>query len=109
MAFGFPIVSPAEADGGPQNVKRSQTVTWTGEVSTYAPNGGNGTALMRPLEASARKLGIQILLRHSMTGLIREEQFSGRVLGVTVTHEGKTLNIQARRAFFSAPAATRAT
>ncbi len=32
-----------------------------------------------------------------MTGLIREEQFSGRVLGITVTHEGKTLNIQAKR------------
>jgi len=96
----FPDKAPAGADGGPQNVKRAQTVTWTGEVSTYAPTGGNGTALMRPLEASARKLGVQILLRHSMTGLIREEQFSGRVLGITVTHEGKTLNIQARKGVF---------
>ena len=93
----FPEKSPGGADGGPQNVKRAQTVTWTGEVSAYSPTGGNGTALMRPLEASARKLGVQILLRHSMTGLLREEQFSGRVLGITVTHEGKTLNIQARR------------
>ena len=93
----FPERSPGGADGGPQNVKRAQTVTWTGEVSTYSPTGGNGTALMRPLEASARKLGVQILLRHSMTGLVREEQFSGRVLGITATHEGKTLNIQARK------------
>ena len=93
----FPDKSPGGADGGPQNVKRAQTVTWTGEVSEYSPTGGNGTALMRPLEASARKLGVQILLRHSMTGLVREEQFSGRVLGITATHEGKTLNIQARR------------
>ena len=52
---------------------------------------------MRPLEASARKLGVQILLRHSMTGLVREEQFSGKVLGITATHEGKTLNIQAKK------------
>ncbi len=93
----FPDRSPGGADGGPQNVKRAQTATWTGEVSAYAPNGGNGTALMRPLEASARKLGVKILLEHSMTGVIRDEQFSGRVLGITATHEGKTLNIQARR------------
>jgi flavocytochrome c len=93
----FPDKSPGGADGGPPNVKRAQTVVWTGEVSAYSPTGGNGTALMRPLEASARKLGVQILLRHSMTGLIREEQFSGKVLGITVTHEGKALNIQARR------------
>jgi succinate dehydrogenase/fumarate reductase flavoprotein subunit len=77
----FPDKSPGQADGGPETVKRAQTVTWTGEVSAYAPNGGNGTALMRPLEASARKLGVQILLQHSMTGLIREGNFSGRVLG----------------------------
>ena len=92
----FPDRSPGGADGGPQTVKRAQTATWSGEVSAYAPTGANGTALMRPLEASARKLGVQILLRHSMTGLVREEHFSGRVLGITVTHEGKTLNIQAR-------------
>jgi len=93
----FPDRSPAGADGGPQTVKRAQTLVWSGEVSAYSPTGWNGTALMRPLEASARKLGVQILLQHSMTGLIREEQFSGRVLGIMVTHEGKTLNVQARR------------
>lgn len=93
----FPDRSPGGADGGPQDVKRAQTVVWTGEVSAYSPTGGNGTALMRPLEASAKKLGVQILLKHSMTGLVREGQFSGRVLGITATHEGKTLNIQAKR------------
>jgi len=41
----FPDKSPGQADGGPETVKRAQTVTWTGEVSAYAPNGGNGTAL----------------------------------------------------------------
>jgi urocanate reductase len=93
----FPDRSPGGADGGPQNVKRAQTVVWTGEVSAYSPTGGNGTALMRPLEASAKKLGVKILLQHSMTGLIREEQFSGRVLGISVTHDGKTVNVQAKR------------
>jgi len=38
----FPDVSPNGADGGPQNVKRSQTVRWTGEVSVHAPNGETG-------------------------------------------------------------------
>lgn len=93
----FPDRSPVGADGGPQNIKRSQTVVWTEGPSAVAPNGGNGTALIRPLEASARKLGVQILLRHSMTGLIREGQLSGRVLGITATNQDKTLNIQARK------------
>ena len=93
----FPDRSPAGADGGPQTIKRAQTIVWTGEVSAFAPNGGNGTALMRPLEASARKLGVQILLQHSMTGLIRDGNFSGQVLGITATNQGKTLNIQAKR------------
>jgi hypothetical protein len=93
----FPDRHPLGADGGPHDVTRAQIADWSGEVSTYAPNGGNGAALMRPLEASARKLGVQILLLHSMTGVIREQQFSGRVVGITATHEGKTLSIQAKK------------
>ena len=93
----FPDVSPNGADGGPQNVMRSQTVHWTGEVSAYAPNGGNGTALMRPLEASARKLGVQFLLQHSMAGVVREDTFSGKIVGIIATHQGKTLNIEAKK------------
>src|SRR5690349_11386155 len=93
----FPDRRPVGADGGPQTVPRAQSVVWTAGPSAVAPNGGNGTALVRPLEASARKLGVQILLRHSMTGIIRQSQLSGRVLGITATSEGKTLNIQARK------------
>ena len=93
----FPDRSPIGVDGGPQNVKRAQISLWTGEVNKYAPNGGNGTALMRPLEASAKKLGVQILLAHSFTGLIREGNSSGKVLGITATAQGKTLNIQAKK------------
>lgn len=93
----FPDRVPVGADGGPQTVKRAQTVVWTAGPSSVAPNGGNGAALMRPLEASARKLGVQILLQRNMTSIIREGQFSGKVLGITATNQGKTLNIQARR------------
>lgn len=88
---------PVVMDGWPSTVKRAQVPRWTGEVSAFAPNGGNGAALMRPLEASARKLGVQILLQHSLTGLIRERNFAGRVLAITATNEGKTLNIQAKK------------
>jgi FAD binding domain len=93
----FPDESPVGADGGPQDVKRAQGLVWTAGVSTFAPTGANGTALMRPLEASARKLGVQILLRHSMTSIVRQTYSSGRVLGITATNEGKTVNIQARK------------
>ncbi len=73
----FPDHPPLGADGGPHDLPRAQIATWTGEVSTYAPNGGNGAALIRPLEASARKLGVQILLhaqhdgRHSRAAIFR--------------------------------------
>jgi urocanate reductase len=84
------------ADGGPQIVKRSQRARWTG-VSAVSPTGANGTALMRPLEASARKLGVQILLQHSMTSVIRQGSFSGRVIGIAATHQGKTVTIRATK------------
>ena len=52
----FPDSHPLGADGGPHDVMRAQIATWTGEVSAYAPNGGNGAALMRPLEAARENL-----------------------------------------------------
>ena len=85
------------ADGGPQNIKRSQRCLWKGGVNSTSPTGANGTLLMRPLEASVRKLGVQILLQHTMTSVVREQTFSGRVLGVLAANQGKTLAIQARK------------
>ncbi len=58
----------------------------------------SGIGFVRPMEAAARKLGAQILLQHRMTSIIRENQTSGRVLGITATNNGKTLNIRARKA-----------
>jgi succinate dehydrogenase/fumarate reductase flavoprotein subunit len=57
----------------------------------------SGVGLIRPLEASARKLGVQILLQHKMTGIVRENPNSGRVLGISAMSQGKTLNIRARK------------
>lgn len=56
-----------------------------------------GVGLIRPLEASARKLGVQILLEHRMTSIIRENPFSGRVIGITVENKGRKLSIRAKK------------
>lgn len=58
--------------------------------------GSSGIGLIRPLEAAARKAGVTFLLQHRMTSLVRENA-SGRVIGVTATNEGKTVNIRGQR------------
>ncbi len=65
--------------------------------AAVAATGSSGIGLIRPLEAAARKAGVQILLKHRMSSLIRHEPSSGRVLGIRATHEGRTLNIRARK------------
>src|SRR5438132_7986199 len=44
--------------------------------------------------STARKLGAQIFLQHKMASIIRENQNSGRVLGIGATNQGKTVNIR---------------
>lgn len=63
-------------------------------------NGTAGSGLMRPLEKSARAKGVEILLEHRMTKIIRENPTSGRVLGITATNlkDNTTVHIGARRA-----------
>jgi succinate dehydrogenase/fumarate reductase flavoprotein subunit len=58
----------------------------------------SGNGLMRPLEAAAKKAGVQILLEHKMTSVYRQAPKSGRVIGIAVTNNGKELNIRARNA-----------
>jgi succinate dehydrogenase/fumarate reductase flavoprotein subunit len=65
-----------------------------GEAATRS----SGVGLVRPLEAAARKANVQILLQHKMSSLIRQTPSSGKILGIKATHEGKTLNIGARKA-----------
>jgi succinate dehydrogenase/fumarate reductase flavoprotein subunit len=57
-----------------------------------------GNGLMRPLETAAKKAGVEILLRHRMTALHRPDGKDGRVTGIAVDHQGKTLNIRAKKA-----------
>ena len=92
LAHGIEV--PDRAPRG-DTVGRTQTLVWTGGASAVSPTGAPGTALVRPLEAAARKLGVQILLAHRMTTIIRERPFSGQVFGVAATHQGKTVHLQA--------------
>ena len=61
--------------------------------STFA----SGVGLIRPLEASARKLGVNILLEHRLKSLIREHPHSGRVLGAILETSSGEKRIQARK------------
>ena len=62
-----------------------------------ARTGSSGIGVIRPLEASARRLGVEILLKHRMTEIVRERPSSGRVLGIAVANEGRTLSIRAKK------------
>src|SRR3984957_1876179 len=57
-----------------------------------------GSGLMRPLAAAALKAGVDLLLEHRMTAIHREARNSGRVIGIATDHNGKSLNIRARKA-----------
>ena len=67
------------------------------ELQKTLKGSGSGVGLIRPLEQSARRLGVEILLEHRMTSLVREQPSSGRVIGITATHQGKTLRFRARK------------
>ncbi|HUN40822.1 MAG TPA: FAD-dependent oxidoreductase [Acetobacteraceae bacterium] len=58
----------------------------------------SGNGLMRPLEATARRVGVEILLRHRMLAIYREAPHAGHVLGIAAEHAGARLAIRARRA-----------
>jgi len=74
------------------------TVEWHIPSELVAPGRGrNGSGLVRRLAESARKKGAEILLRHKMTRIIREQPTAGKVLGIAVTSQGTTLNIEARK------------
>jgi succinate dehydrogenase/fumarate reductase flavoprotein subunit len=74
------------------------TKEWHIPAEVVAPHRQrNGSGLVRRLAESARKKGAEILLKHRMTRLIREQPTGGRVLGIEVQAEGRTLNIRANR------------
>src|SRR5438128_6490313 len=64
-------------------------------------NGSPGSGLARALEKSARAKGVEILLGHSLTRIVRDNP-SQRVQGITATVGNKQVNIEARRGFIIA-------
>ncbi len=57
----------------------------------------NGSGLVRRLEESARKKGVQIFLKHKMLSIVRERHNAGRVLGITTVAGSNPVKIQARK------------
>ena len=95
VKFQDHLVGPTQAS----QVRRQQrTVQWpvASERVTHHPT-RVGSGLVRALEKSARAKGADVLLRHKMTSLVRESPSAGRVLGITATHDGRTVNIAANR------------
>jgi succinate dehydrogenase/fumarate reductase flavoprotein subunit len=95
---------PREMHAVPLDVNLVQTGKPAAEEARRSYSTGNG--LMRPLEAAARKCGVEILLEHRMTGIHREKGNAkglnaypaGRVIGIEATHRGATFNIRAKKA-----------
>jgi hypothetical protein len=87
------IFGPQMASTVPRQVRAA---AWPNEDEKYifVPT-RTGSGIVRSLERNVRENGGQILLQHRMTSIIREEQLSGRILGISVEHEGQTLNIRA--------------
>jgi succinate dehydrogenase/fumarate reductase flavoprotein subunit len=74
------------------------TKEWHIPSQVYAPRRGrNGSGLVRRMEESARKKGVQIFLKHKMTSIVREKHNAGRVLGITTIAGSNPVNIQARK------------
>src|SRR5262249_23667902 len=98
LGGGFPDKAPGrrKTPSAWEN-PRNQGPMWGGGVGPLSPTGANGTAVVRPLEAAARRLGVQILLEHSLTGIVRDTENGGRVRGITATTKGKPVTIQARK------------
>ncbi len=95
---------PREMHAVPLDVALCQTGKPASEEARRSYSTGNG--LMQPLEAAARKSGVEILLEHRMTGIHREKGDAkglnaypaGRVIGIEATHGGQVLNIRAKKA-----------
>jgi len=90
--------------GAPDRLDRNRTrlnvVRWPNEPTTPA----RGSGFVRPLEKTARRMGIDILLQQQMTKIHRESPLNGRVTGIATVEvddsyrpKTRTMNIRARK------------
>ena len=84
--------------GGNMPQRQGRSVQWPvyEELVTSHPS-RVGSGVVRALEKSAREKGVEILLLHKMTSLVRETSASGRVLGIVAVHEGSEVRIRGTR------------
>jgi urocanate reductase len=95
VKFGERPIGPERASTVPRTFL---TVEWPVASQLIAPGRArSGSGLVRQLEVAARQKGAEILLQHEMKSIIREGGRSGKILGITASHNGATLNIQARK------------
>ncbi len=103
-AFEFLLANGVEfTDNAPDNHGASTTgnsaprenhAVWTKSAGPESPNAANGTSVIRPLEASARKKGVRFLLNYKMTSLIREPSTkisAGHVIGISAQYNPRVM------------------
>jgi urocanate reductase len=74
------------------------THEWHIQSEVIAPRRNrNGSGLVRRLADSARRKGVQILLKHEMTRIVRDPGKAGRVRGIVVTADGQEIAIEAKK------------
>ena len=79
--------------------RQFRTVEWNIPSELISPRRNrNGSGLVRPMAASARAKGAEIILNTKMTKIVREEPLQGRVLGVAAEGPNGPVNFRARRA-----------
>ncbi|MGD0636946.1 MAG: FAD-dependent oxidoreductase [Nitrososphaerales archaeon] len=90
----LPNTPPSTGSGitWPSGTARTESPYWNGAssfpASAASPGGQGGAGLVRPLEATARAIGVQFLLNYRMTSIIREQPYAGSVLGITAQATG---------------------
>jgi len=103
-AFEFLLANGVEfADKAPDNHGASTTgnsaprenhAIWSKGAGLESPNAANGTSVIRPLEASARKKGVKFLLNYKMTEILREaptEKSPGHVRGICASYQPRIM------------------
>ena len=86
------VIPPEIAATVPRQVRTRQ---WPNKDEIYTSVvTRRGSGLVRQLEKVVREGGAEILLQHRMTRIVREQPTSGRVLGISVEHEGREINIR---------------
>ena len=87
---------PREMHCSPQDWPLIQTGQPATPEQKASLSTGNG--LMHPLIEAAAKAEVEVLLEHRMKTLHRQGPHSGAVIGIAVEHDGKMINIRARKA-----------